>query len=174
LELLSTITADVIVDGVPTNILEGMNFYCRDGLIPNIWFKLKRLHDSGKELRAFNEDKSYPRLELETSNNKGIAWSDIMGINQDFSPIASPFLLRFYIGRVRNGYQYQKLEDALRKAGSEGVRLEEDMAVAWNLKAGNAANLGLGNILPTVSAWNYAGAGREVDYARVFPPSKFI
>lgn len=164
---MTGIKASVLVDGKEEVLIDRW-FQCRDGLIPQVRQNLYRHYANGHKLDV-NEGTLF---ELKTSNPRVIKWDEILGINYT-SPLASPFLLRFYIGRVRNGYQYAALENALRKASDEGVRLP-DIATAWNLRNNieyDASGLGLGNILKTVrGGWNFS----EVDHARIFPPSKFI
>jgi hypothetical protein len=161
---VSLLTAEILVDGEPKVVVNNY-FQCRDSLIPNVHHKLKALVGQGHVLEVTREQ----RFELETSNPRVIDWDGIMGSNAHVSPLASPFLLRFYIGRVRNGYQYAKLEKALRVAGEEGVTIP-DLVTAWNLTSWGDG-LGLGNILSNVRSWDY---GRKIDYAKIFPPYKFI
>ncbi len=164
---MAHLSANILVDGEETNLFDRYPFQCRDELIPRVRAKMWRLNNDGHELTVTRDTP----FKIFTSNPRVIDWDGMLGINAT-SPLASPFLLRFYIGRVRNGYKYQQLEDALRKTSEEGIELP-DIATAWNLNNDRygSGGLGLGSILKTVrGGWDYS----PVDHARIFPPSRFI
>jgi len=183
------------------------SFFCRDQLMPALGHLLADYYShDGYELSARDKNlafRPYNHWDEDGRTDQVLEYSRyaLLGeTNEDFSPMASPYFVRWLIGRVRGwdrrprGRQEKILaltpQDtlekvrqtlsyrdflwrAMREADPAEVRLNENFREAWNLDNVAYAYMGLNALRDNLQPWAFDTATTR-PYDVWFPPQQFM
>lgn len=155
------------------------SFYCRDELIRDLSFVFKRVYDAGYTLRGYSNDRRWaPKFECSDTDDKVDIKELFRETNRHFSPMSSPYLLRFVIGRGRaNKSKRQWFEDLIERADSAEMSFQRDFAAAWQLDQvkstyyGEYARMGLDQLQKLTPEGVLSKT--KINYEEAFPPIVF-
>lgn len=159
------------------------SFYCRDEIIRSLSFLFDNVTKSGYRIRGYSKNGRSPKFEFKSTVNQAysreVDMREVLGAtNRSFSPLASPYLLRYVIGNYRKDKAHVWFQNLLNIADDKGIKLQQDFAKAWQLGKmsgsfyGEYGRMGLAN-LRTLAPAGVLSNGTQIDYLEAFPPIEF-
>lgn len=156
-------------------LVDTNRWQCREEMIPDVAYMFASIYDKYPKIQITAFQGNYHPLPVRIDVSGRATehdWSKVLGVNRRFSPFASPFLLRYYIGMVRDGTcGFTKVNTIFQTAGKKGILLNENFNEAW-LHDGDIVNLGLSGLEYLKTEWDF---GNNLDaWRKIFPPSKVV